>query len=230
MSEKKRMGKEMLKEFDLPVGSTYFKTCLIRQGELQKFYMTINKEILKNTRKDWIRENCEAICDESSEIRDWLPWKHWKKYDNFKIEWEEIRFELADILHFILNSIGYLHDWNIETITQIMGRVSGTIRPFHSDSKEDLSGIKANMCYDSGLLRYENMLMNKAASFLYSLCDDFDEEVNGIITYNKVMGMIDTILFHFFNCCTYSGINNADLMNYYLSKNQENFDRQKRGY
>jgi len=44
-----------------------------------------------------------AIHNELEEIRDWLPWKNHKNYTGFKIEEEELKYEIIDCLHFLLN-------------------------------------------------------------------------------------------------------------------------------
>ena len=49
-----------------------------------------------------------CIHNETEEIRDWLPWKHWRKYEGFEIELEEIRLEFIDLLHFLLDAMIYL--------------------------------------------------------------------------------------------------------------------------
>ena len=42
--------------------------------------------------------------DELMEIMNWLPWKHWKKHKKVtKKDVVEIKFEIIDLLHFVLN-------------------------------------------------------------------------------------------------------------------------------
>lgn len=67
----------------------------------RKFYI-INE--LNNSEKSKItRHMIEAISQELSELRNLLPWKHWKKYKNFQYEIHEIRFEIIDIMCFLIN-------------------------------------------------------------------------------------------------------------------------------
>lgn len=43
-----------------------------------------------------------AITSEMSELMDWINWKHWKKAE-YPINETEIKFEIMDILHFVIN-------------------------------------------------------------------------------------------------------------------------------
>lgn len=58
------------------------------------------------------RSNMEAIASEAEEIRDRLPWKHWKWEHRTRVadraplsedERLEIKYELVDMFHFMLN-------------------------------------------------------------------------------------------------------------------------------
>lgn len=52
-----------------------------------------------------IQGNLTAITQEAAEARDWLPWKHWRRYQGFDIDLEEIRFEYIDMLHFLIEGM-----------------------------------------------------------------------------------------------------------------------------
>jgi dimeric dUTPase (all-alpha-NTP-PPase superfamily) len=56
-----------------------------------------DKETVKN-RVNWILNYNRAQIHESIELEDSLPWKWWK--DMNEIDWENIRMELIDELHF----------------------------------------------------------------------------------------------------------------------------------
>jgi len=58
-----------------------------------------DKDITKN-RIDWLLNYNRAQIHESMEMEDSLPWKWWKDYDYDQIDWENIRMELIDELHF----------------------------------------------------------------------------------------------------------------------------------
>lgn len=48
----------------------------------------------------WTLQLVTCIDDELAEIRGWLPWKHWKNYDD-GVNWHEVDKEMIDILHFV---------------------------------------------------------------------------------------------------------------------------------
>lgn len=45
--------------------------------------------------------NC--IHNETEEVRGWLPWKHWKQYENYNLQKHlpEIKMEIVDLFHFV---------------------------------------------------------------------------------------------------------------------------------
>ena len=51
-------------------------------------------------RIDWLLNYNRAQIHESMEMEDSLPWKWWKDYDYDEIDWENIRMEMIDELHF----------------------------------------------------------------------------------------------------------------------------------
>ncbi len=57
----------------------------------------VDKQTVKN-RVEWLLNYNRAQIHESIEMEDDLPWKWWKSKD--KIDWENIRMELIDELHF----------------------------------------------------------------------------------------------------------------------------------
>lgn len=85
---------------------------------------------------DWIHEFVLCIMDELSEILNWLPWKHWKTYESSDIDDLEVRFELVDIYHFLVNiaqvmdlPYSYLPSISSVFVTHIpVNRVEGTKR------------------------------------------------------------------------------------------------------
>lgn len=50
----------------------------------------------------WIQHMIACMHNELEEIREWLPWKTWKKYDNHRTNITEIKYEVIDMLHFLL--------------------------------------------------------------------------------------------------------------------------------
>jgi hypothetical protein len=55
--------------------------------------------------KYFIWQNLAAISNEVEEIRDWTPWKGWKKYPGFVLDLDELRLEYIDIMHFIIEAL-----------------------------------------------------------------------------------------------------------------------------
>jgi NTP pyrophosphatase (non-canonical NTP hydrolase) len=68
------------------------------------------------TRKDmtiaeitqWIKQFIICIHDELSELLEELPWKHWKDYSDYKMNLNNIKGEIADILIFTFGICGIL--------------------------------------------------------------------------------------------------------------------------
>jgi dimeric dUTPase (all-alpha-NTP-PPase superfamily) len=58
-----------------------------------------DKDVMK-ARIEWLLNYNRAQIHESMEMEDSLPWKWWKDYDYNEIDWENIRMELIDELHF----------------------------------------------------------------------------------------------------------------------------------
>jgi len=50
----------------------------------------------------WTKEHVLMITSEMSELMDWINWKFWKK-SKYPINKTELKFELVDILHFVIN-------------------------------------------------------------------------------------------------------------------------------
>lgn len=51
----------------------------------------------------WTTEFLACLSNELEELRRELPWKHWKKYDNFKVDINKVSYEIIDLLHFWLS-------------------------------------------------------------------------------------------------------------------------------
>lgn len=61
------------------------------------------KNVKKDPRVRWTEDFLACISSELEETREWLPWKHWRRYEDFQLNEKEIKYELIDILHFLLN-------------------------------------------------------------------------------------------------------------------------------
>ncbi|MBC8493090.1 MAG: dUTP diphosphatase [Chloroflexi bacterium] len=62
-----------------------------------------SKDVREDPRVEWTEDFIDCISQELAELRDWLPWKHWRRYGSFQLNEEEIKYELIDILHFLLD-------------------------------------------------------------------------------------------------------------------------------
>lgn len=60
-----------------------------------------------NTKIRLLREMVEAMHAELEELKDFLPWKSWKDYKDYKLEdnLTEMKFEVVDLLHFLLETM-----------------------------------------------------------------------------------------------------------------------------
>ena len=92
----------------------------LKEGELQEKYYISMEEFLKKQKEfakkfvdfdnltprgkmGWTKEFITCIHQELAELMEELPWKHWKKYDRFKYDELNIKYELIDIFHFFLD-------------------------------------------------------------------------------------------------------------------------------
>lgn len=60
--------------------------------------MAMNQEY----KQRWIKEYVLCLHSEASELLDLINWKHWKETQN-PVDWEEAKFEIVDLLIFVLN-------------------------------------------------------------------------------------------------------------------------------
>lgn len=111
-------------EFEYPDGDMLVHISTLQKSFLGRFYsphVQANELVLHSTdnngrnhpsrhgaTKNFILDNLQCIHNEVEEIRDHLPWKHWKQYPDHVLDLEEIRFEYIDLLHMVLNGPIYL--------------------------------------------------------------------------------------------------------------------------
>ena len=50
----------------------------------------------------WVEHMISCMHNELEEIREWFPWKSWKQYKDFKTNKVEVKYEIIDMLHFLL--------------------------------------------------------------------------------------------------------------------------------
>ena len=61
---------------------------------------SMNSRYILEHRIKWILNYNRAQVHESMELEDSLPWKWWKEMDLKDIDWDNVRIELIDELHF----------------------------------------------------------------------------------------------------------------------------------
>lgn len=169
-------------------------------------------------RLDWAVEYATCITDEMTEVRGWLPWKHWKNYDGYQLQIKELRFELIDILHFIIN-LGYVINVDWERY-DICARLDKMVEQKEAGRILDWSTVDLRV-KTTRTKRWE-IEMNKR---LGMLVDSVESENIRLarVSFTNLVGI-------YLKGMSLWGMDGETTYSYYLSKNAENIDRQKRGY
>mgnify|MGYP007071563799 CR=1 FL=1 len=174
---------------------------------------------------EWKNVFLDCIEDEISEIRGWIPWKHWKKYEGFEVDVVELRFELIDILHFIISEF-LIFKW---------------------DEKEVFNFFDVNVEVDKADSLDALLYKVKGQQMARMLCDpslhrptQVKETIKGLRNLIKLVGKgyedptngktFKDIMYVLFDLFVLWGMTGSDVYDYYMSKNKENFNRQERRY
>lgn len=154
-------------------------------------------------RQKWNLELAACVMDELSEVLNWLPWKHWKKYDKFEWKPEELKFELIDILHFLVNI----------SLVNNFGPDKGLLKP-----TEYAKPIKDPFELQK---RFKPLLiaMNSNLSDLVITSESDSQR----LIIRRCFRVLDKMFGLF-------AMTEQEIYIYYTSKNQENYERQERGY
>ncbi len=221
MSDKKIMGENMLEHFTLP--DEPLSAIFSKQREFGKKFcdlFLLTTPLTGNSKKveEWKEIFLDCICDELSEVLNWLPWKHWKKYEGFQYNITEIRFELIDILHFIV-SIFILFNISPSEIYSYFKVEKGELQKIllqlkgelYSEYQEEITDIKIKDKITRQLFR--KMIIKCGVCY----CVDNTED-------------LFRLLREFLKLCALWDMSAKDIYDYYMSKNKENFERQERGY
>lgn len=223
MSDQKIMGADLIEHYDQPhdpLGHIF---------EMQKSFgskfcpfSSLKDEV---ERRQWLVTFLDCIFDECSELLGWLPWKHWKSYDEFNLDEIEIRFELIDMLHFIVSEF-LLFNLTPTQVLRLMG-VKNNV-----DKGERLSHM-LHRCKGLVLLEYElepteciDSQIELTRALLRKMISYVGKAYDGPAELDPYIGIFTTLCKLF---CVW-GMNSEDIYDYYMSKNKENFDRQERGY
>lgn len=157
----------------------------------------------------WKRDLVIDLQEEWSEVLRCLPWKHWKAYKDFALNLEDIRYEAIDCLHFVLNLYLLLvnrkvrADYYLDFSYINQGRMFSDVNVLTEQVKD--------------LVRTEYRVADMALSS--SVLNDG----NTTIVLRCMSGDLAKLF-------SLLGMDEEMVYTYYCRKNQENYDRQERGY
>jgi hypothetical protein len=232
MADQKQMGKELVKSFVMPkdVLQSIFEAQEKFGSKFCNFRMYANGDphFFGREKKEWKDTFLDCIFDEISEVLNWLPWKHWKNYNGFEINVTELRFELIDILHFIVSefllygiSAEKVYDSIIEDkrpaldkVTDMEELIAYCQGGLYVETRVDLTPVEAKIKVTRGLLR--NMINKIGKAYVDNNLNLVEDFYAIFFTLLQLFGLWD--------------MKAQDVYDYYMSKNQENFNRQERGY
>lgn len=170
---------------------------------------------------EWQKTFGDCIFDEMSEVLGWLDWKHWKKYEGFVLNKAEIRFELIDILHFVVSECLLFGITAEEPLDKPSSR-------YTADTDLDIL-VKASKgrFFDEGL-DIDELGYGSRSSLLRRKLREMNLVVSALQNARQAdIGRLVELLFDMFIIMDMTG---PDIYLHYLAKNKENFDRQARGY
>jgi len=254
MTDKKHM-KHLLDGFNPTVPFNALADIFEKQKKFASKWTNFdNREDINYYRK-WVDDYSWCIVDEISEVINWLPWKHWKDYTGCVIDIREVRFELIDILHFVVN-ICLLSDVTQEDLQEHCSAKG-------SDIKSLMRSVKATFIQTTG----EDLPLDDE-QYLCSFTKEYLGKINRIISTMHLKHETHTVqeasnklvwrksieskkdstdaVTRFRTNVVKPGIMNVftnllvlfqlwsmtanDVWVYYAAKNKENYDRQERGY
>lgn len=217
MTEQAIIGE--VEEFAIPLKP--LEVIFSKQKEFGKKFCPFGNFRDELERVYWIRVFLDCIDDELAEVRSWLPWKHWKKYTDFELNETEIRFELIDILHFVVS------------LALVEGKSADSI--FNDSGTSDLNELLA---YCMGHLVSSSLIIPTNDSTKVKLTIFTLREMNfytGMYDHlTKGQGNQYTYLYdlfhHLFGLMAVWDMTEAEVYNYYSTKNKINHKRQEEGY
>lgn len=65
----------------------------------------LNEQHYEDAQIKWMEKMIACMHNELEEVREWLPWKTWKHYDNFKLNKTEIKYEIIDLFFFLMEMV-----------------------------------------------------------------------------------------------------------------------------
>lgn len=98
------MEKQTMSHLKLPTVSSdddaLYEMMQIQRVINSRFYD--NSKLGPNEKEKFLKEYCLAITAESMELLDLINWKIWKQTKK-EVEWQEVKYEAIDMLHFVLS-------------------------------------------------------------------------------------------------------------------------------
>jgi NTP pyrophosphatase (non-canonical NTP hydrolase) len=83
-------------------GQDRLSTMVAGQAAFAARYFDVAK-LTQAEREKWIKEMCLCVMVEAAELLNEVNWKHWKRTQK-AMDTEQARFEIADLLCFLLNA------------------------------------------------------------------------------------------------------------------------------
>ena len=230
MADKKYMGDGLLKEYPLPKDTSplaeifkmqrLFGSKFVNFDELAKIKTV--EDPSWGIKEDWYKDFLDCITDECSEVLNWLPWKHWKDYSKFELKPLEIKFELIDILHFVVFEL-LLCNYTPDDLCKIMLDV-----PVGKNCPTDLERLMNHAVEDS-FLKDQYYKDEKAEATRVGL-RNLHITLGECYKFPYRKSLYVTLFYHLLVLFGVWDMTAQDVYSYYMSKNKENFDRQTRGY
>jgi hypothetical protein len=231
MADQKIMGEQMVESYTMPVSplAAIFqaqKKFGSRFCDFNGLSTVTDGENWRYPQKlEWHRIFLDCIFDELSEVLNWLPWKHWKTYKDFEYKDIEIRFELIDILHFIVSEL-LLAGLNVSDVFQYMA-----IEGEESKKPEGLAKLllKAKSMVLGRYLKDPSIVENKkelTVSILRTMVSIVGQTYSGPTRNSNYLELMSQLLLLF----TIWDMDDQMVYDYYMSKMKENESRQARGY
>lgn len=209
----------LLKTYDYNP-ATAFQEIMRLQRTFSSRFTPYDKLADGDLRLHWAREYIVSLMDEVQEVIGWLPWKHWKHYpEYFELKLEELRFELIDILHFMMDlSFVIEMDWSSFNICRDMDKFI--------EEKRAAVGDEDSAPYD---IQAQTEATKAWACRMYKHLGDIEASATDN-NWDNSRSCYAKALLAFYDGLALWDMDGETINNYYRSKNAENIDRQNRGY
>lgn len=231
------------------VGKNSLAFLLSKQREFCARFMPVQefrpeaKRLTKDPRKDprvvWSLDAIVCFLQETAELRNIMPWKHWKDYSNWQPLISDIHEEIIDQLHFIINiavTLG-LGTEDIGEFDSYFGRQKEWLSKTGVDLTKLGSSDKVvggNSCDDprikltlSTITKLEIALNDFRNLFPWDVSREYSSWCPNYSQYGRDYRNIFGL---FVRECVIWGLSEDLLMQRYLEKHDINIQRQEDGY